>query len=127
MVGHTGMTDAVKIAIEAVDEGVGKILEAVKKANGIVILSADHGNSDDMYEVDKKTGKLKLGADGKYLPKTAHSLNSVPAIIYDPADVSGARLADVKDPGIANLAATCLTLLGFQPPEDYTPSLVEVG
>jgi 2,3-bisphosphoglycerate-independent phosphoglycerate mutase len=127
MVGHTGVTDAVKVAVEAVDEGVGRIMEAVKKARGIVVFSADHGNSDDMYEVDKKTGKLKLDGEGKFLPKTAHSLNPVPAIVYDPTQQSRARLAGVADPGIANLAATCLRLLGFQPPKDYTPSLVEVG
>ncbi len=127
MVGHTGVTDAVKLAIEAVDEGVGRIVEAVKKAGGIVVISADHGNSDDMYEVDKKTGELKRDGNGNYLPKTAHSLNPVPAIVYDPANTSNARLAGVEDPGIANLAATCLTLLGFVPPDDYTPSLVTVG
>ncbi|MCB2263167.1 MAG: 2,3-bisphosphoglycerate-independent phosphoglycerate mutase [Candidatus Thiosymbion ectosymbiont of Robbea hypermnestra] len=127
MVGHTGVTDAVKIAIAAVDQGIGRIMEAVEKAKGIAVFSADHGNSDDMYEVDKKTGQLKRDADGNFLPKTAHSLNPVPAIIYDPTDASRARLAQVADPGIANLAATCIRLLGFQPPEDYTPSLVEVG
>lgn len=127
MVGHTGVTDAVKAAVEAVDEGVGKIMEAVKKANGIMVCSADHGNSDDMCEVDKKTGELKLDDEGKFLPKTAHSLNPVPAIVYDPKNASGARLAGVENPGIANLAATCISLLGFQPPEDYTPSLVDLG
>jgi len=127
MVGHTGVTDAVKVAVEAVDAGVGRILEAVKTAKGIVVFSADHGNSDDMFEVDKKTGKLKVDAQGNYLPKTAHSLNPVPAIVFDPANASHARLTGVEDPGIANLAATCLTLLGFVPPDDYTPSLVEVG
>lgn len=127
MVGHTGVTDAVKVAIEAVDEGVGRIMEAVKQAKGIAVFSADHGNSDDMYEVDKKTGKLKLDADGKFLPKTAHSLNPVPAVVYDPMNVSRSRLAPVAESGIANLAATCIMLLGFQPPEDYTPSLVEGG
>jgi len=127
MVGHTGVTDAVKLAIEAVDEGVGKIMAAVEKAKGIAIFSADHGNSDDMYEVDKKTGELKRDTEGRYLPKTAHSLNPVPAIVYDPTNVSGASLAPVVDPGIANLAATCITLLGFYPPEDYTSSLVTVG
>jgi len=127
MVGHTGVTDAVKIAIEAVDEGVGRIMAAVKDAKGIVVFSADHGNSDDMYEVDKKTGELKRDADGKFLPKTAHSLNPVPAVVYDPSNGSRVRPAQVADPGIANLAATCITLLGFQPPTDYTPSLVEVG
>ena len=127
MVGHTGMTDAVKVAIEAVDEGVGRIMAAVKEAKGIAVFSADHGNSDDMYEVDKKTGELKRDTDGKFLPKTAHSLNPVPAIVYDPTNRSRARPARVVNPGIANLAATCITLLGFQPPMDYTPSLVEVG
>jgi 2,3-bisphosphoglycerate-independent phosphoglycerate mutase len=127
MVGHTGVPDAVKLAIEAVDEGVGRIMEAVKRTQGIAVFSADHGNADDMCEVDKATGKLKLDDEGKCLPKTAHSLNPVPAIVYDPGNLSHARLADVEAPGIANLAATCMTLLGFRPPEDYTPSLVEVG
>jgi 2,3-bisphosphoglycerate-independent phosphoglycerate mutase len=127
MVGHTGVTDAVRVAVEVVDEGIGRIMEAVKKANGIMVCSADHGNSDDMFEVDKKTGELKRDDEGKFLPKTAHSLNPVPAIVYDPTGVSRARLAEVPDPGIANLAATCIRLLGFQAPEDYTPSLVEVG
>jgi len=127
MVGHTGVFDAVKLAVEAVDQGVGRLMEAVRKANGILVCSADHGNSDDMCEVDKKTGKLKLDVKGRYLPKTAHSLNPVPAIIYDPADSAKARSAELENPGIASLAATCITLLGFVPPDDYTPSLVEVG
>jgi len=127
MVGHTGVTDAVKVAIEAVDEGLSRIMEAVKRTGGIMVCTADHGNSDDMCEVDKKTGALKLDDEGKFLPKTAHSLNPVPAIVYDPANGSGARLASLQNAGIANIAATCITLLGFEPPEDYTPSLVEVG
>jgi len=127
MVGHTGICSAVKIAVEAVDDGVGKIMEALKNANGIMVCSADHGNADDMCELDKKTGELKLDDEGKCKPKTAHSLNPVPAIVYDPSGVSKARTVKVGNPGIANLAATCITLLGFVPPADYTPSLVEVG
>jgi 2,3-bisphosphoglycerate-independent phosphoglycerate mutase len=127
MVGHTGVVDAVKLAVEAVDEGVGRIMEALKKTNGIMVCSADHGNSDDMCELDKKTGELKLDDEGKAKPKTAHSLNPVPAIVYDPTGVANARKADVSDAGIANLAATCITLLGYEPPADYTPSIVEVG
>lgn len=127
MVGHTGVNSAVKLAVEAVDEGVGKIMAALKKTNGIMVCSADHGNSDDMCELDKETGELKLDGEGKCKPKTAHSLNPVPAIVYDPSGVSKARKADVADAGIANLAATCITLLGYEPPADYTPSLVEVG
>jgi 2,3-bisphosphoglycerate-independent phosphoglycerate mutase len=127
MVGHTGVVEAVQVAIEAVDEGVGRIMEALKKVNGIMVCSADHGNSDDMCELDKKTGELKLDDEGKRLPKTAHSLNPVPAMVFDPSGESDIRKADVDQPGIANLAATCITLLGFVPPEDYTPSLVELG
>lgn len=127
MVGHTGVVSAVKVAVEAVDEGVGKIMEALKETNGILVCSADHGNSDDMCELDKKTGELVMGEDGKCKPKTAHSLNPVPAIVFDPSGVSRVRKADVADAGIANLAATCITLLGYEPPADYTPSLVRVG
>lgn len=127
MVGHTGVGSAVKVAVEAVDDGVGRIMEALKKANGIMVCSADHGNSDDMCELNKKTGELVMGADGKCKPKTAHSLNPVPAIVYDPAGTAKARLAGVEDAGIANLAATCITLLGYEPPADYTSSIIAVG
>ncbi len=127
MVGHTGVTSAVKTAVEAVDESVGKIMEALKKTNGIMVCTADHGNSDDMCELDKKTAELKLDSEGKCKPKTAHSLNPVPAIVFDPSGVSKVRKADVVDAGIANLAATCITLLGYEPPADYTPSIVTVG
>ncbi len=127
MVGHTGVVSAVKLAVEAVDEGVGRIMEALKAANGIMVCSADHGNSDDMCELEKKTFELKLDDEGKCKPKTAHSLNPVPAIVYDPAGTSGAQLAGVKDAGVSNLAATCITLLGYEPPADYTPSIVAVG
>ncbi len=127
MVGHTGIPSAVKTAVEAVDENVGKIMDALRRTNGIMVCSADHGNSDDMCELDKKTGELKLDDEGKCKPKTAHSLNPVPAIVFDPSGVSNARKADVADAGIANLAATCITLLGYEPPADYTPSIVDVG
>ncbi len=127
MVGHTGVVDAVKGAVESVDENLGRLMAALKKANGILVCSADHGNSDDMCELDKKTGALKFDGEGKTLPKTAHSLNPVPAIVYDPSGSSKARKADVADAGVANLAATCITLLGYEPPADYTPSIVKVG
>ena len=127
MVGHTGVGEAVIQAVEAVDDGVGKIMEVLKKTHGIMVCSADHGNSDDMCELDKKTGELVMGDNGKCKPKTAHSLNPVPAIVFDPAGTSGAKLAGVEGAGIANLAATCITLLGYEPPSDYTPSIVTVG
>ncbi|WP_347986548.1 2,3-bisphosphoglycerate-independent phosphoglycerate mutase [Methylomonas sp. AM2-LC] len=127
MVGHTGVVSAVKIAVEAVDENLGRIVEALKQANGILVCSADHGNADDMFELDKKTGALVLDKQGNYKSKTAHSLNPVPAIVYDPSGAANARLVEVPKAGIASLAATCITLLGFEPPKDYAASLVEVG
>ena len=127
MVGHTGVVNSVKQAVEAVDENLGKIMAALKQTNGILVCSADHGNADDMYELDKKTGALVLNAQGQPQSKTAHSLNPVPAIVYDPSGLSKARLADVPKAGIASLAATCITLLGYEPPADYAASIVQVG
>ncbi len=126
MVGHTGVFEAVRTAVEAVDKGVGELMEAVKKAGGIMIITADHGNADDMAEYDKKTGEIKRDSQGNIKPKTAHSLNPVPVYFYDPADQAGIKLSGVDKPGISNLAATCLVLLGFEPPADYTPSLVQL-
>jgi 2,3-bisphosphoglycerate-independent phosphoglycerate mutase len=128
MVGHTGIFEAVEIAVETVDLCMARLLEAIKEANGILVVTADHGNSDDMYERDKKTGDIHFHPDtGIPKSRTAHSLNPVPVYIYDPAGKANIRLSNEKDLGISNLAATCLTLLGFEPPEDYTPSIVNVG
>ncbi len=127
MVGHTGVVSAVKLAVEAVDDNIGRLMDALKQANGILVCTADHGNADDMCELDKKTGALVLDEHGNIKPKTAHSLNPVPGIIYDPSGCANVRLTGVANAGIANLAATCITLLGFEPPEDYEASIVAVG
>ncbi len=127
MVGHTGVFPAVKAAVEAVDDGLGRLKDAIEKAGGILVISADHGNADDMYEHDKKTGAVKTDENGKPKSKTSHSLNPVPAIVYDPAGTSNARLSGEKDLGISSLAATCIRLLGYEPPAGYTPSIVDVG
>lgn len=127
MVGHTGVIPAVIESVEAVDEGVGRLMEALKKVNGVLICSADHGNSDDMVQLDKKTNELMRDAEGRLLLKTAHSLNPVPVYIYDPAGTAQANVAALDTPGISSLAATSITMLGFEPPEGYTPSLVNVG
>ena len=127
MVGHTGVIPAVIESVEAVDEGVGRLMDALKKVNGVLICSADHGNSDDMVQLDKKTHELMRDAEGQLLLKTAHSLNPVPVYVYDPAGTAQARVAVLDTPGISSLAATSITMLGFEPPEGYTPSLVDVG
>jgi 2,3-bisphosphoglycerate-independent phosphoglycerate mutase len=128
MVGHTGVTDAVEIAVETVDLCVARLLAAVKKAKGILVVTADHGNSDEMYQRSAKTGEIVRDQQtGKPKLKTAHSLNPVPVYIYESTGKIKLRLAENKDPGVSSLAATCLKLLGFEPPSDYTPSIVEIG
>ena len=100
----------------------------MKKAKGILVVSADHGNSDDMYECDYKTGEIIYDErTGEPKPRTAHSLNPVFAYVYEPTAKIIMTLSVHKDLGISNLAATCLKLLGFEPPEDYTPSIVDIG
>ncbi len=130
MVGHTGNLLAVEISVEAVDLGIGRLMKAVEEVQGILIVAADHGNADEMYEIDKKTGQPATDKKtGDLRSKTAHTLNPVPFHLYDPTGVAKARLADHGDRelGITSLAATSLKLLGFEPPEDYDPSIVDVG
>ena len=124
MVGHTGIYEAVICAIEALDLCIGRLEKAAKKTGSILILSADHGNSDDMFEHDKK-GKTVRKEDGSAKAKTAHSLNPVPCIIVDSA-YQGEYGVELKEGlGISSLAATTIELLGYVPPEDYDPSVLE--
>ncbi len=124
MVGHTGDLLAVEISVEAVDLCVARLIDAVKAANGILIVTADHGNADEMYELGKD-GKPKVDGDGNPRSKTSHTLNPVPCFIYDASGSASLKLANVENAGISSLAATTMVCLGFEPPEDYDPSLVE--
>ncbi|WP_059370102.1 2,3-bisphosphoglycerate-independent phosphoglycerate mutase [Treponema endosymbiont of Eucomonympha sp.] len=126
MVGHTGVFNAVVCSLEALDLQLGRLRKAIDEAGGIMLLTADHGNADDMYEHDKKTGGVSLKADGSPKAKTSHSLNPVPCVIYDPEwkGEYGKRLNEGL--GISSLAATCACLLGFVPPVDYDKSLIDV-
>jgi 2,3-bisphosphoglycerate-independent phosphoglycerate mutase len=126
MVGHTGDLLAVEISVEAVDLCVARLLEAINKAGGVLIVTADHGNADEMHELGKD-GKVKMDPAGNPRIKTSHTLNPVPCYIYDASGTSKARLSSEKDLGISSLAATVMNFLGFIPPEDYDPSIVEVG
>lgn len=124
MVGHTGIFEAVLCAMEALDLSLGRIKKAVERAGGVMIVSADHGNSDDMFARDAKTGKVLLRSDGSPQAKTSHSLNPVPCVIYDPA-YDGEYSKELRGGlGISSLAATTMELLGFEPPEDYDPSVL---
>ena len=101
MVGHTGVFDAAKKAVETVDECVGRVVEAVSNVGGISVITADHGNADKMLEED--------GAS----PFTAHTTNEVPFVIVG-ADVR------LRDGGLCDIAPTMLDLMGISQPEEMT-------
>ncbi len=126
MVGHTGSFVAARMGVESVDLCLGRLLPVIKALDGIAIITADHGNADEMYEIDKKGG-VKM-EDGKPKAKTSHTLNPVPCIIYDPGFAGEYRLDEtVQRPGLANVAATALALMGYQAPADYEPSILRFG
>jgi len=124
MVGHTGIWEAVVCSMEALDLCLGRIRNAVKAAGGVMIISADHGNSDDMYE-HNKDGSVKMKKNGKPQAKTSHSLNPVPCVIYDPDCRDDYKKELRSGLGISSLAATCIEFLGLEAPEDYDQSVVE--
>ena len=124
MVGHTGVYQAVQTSMAALDICLERIYNSVKKAGGVMIVSADHGNADDMYE-HAKDGSVKLDKAGNPKRKTSHSLNPVPGIIFDP-EYKGEYSQTLRTGlGISSLAATCIDMLGLVPPADYDKSLVE--
>jgi 2,3-bisphosphoglycerate-independent phosphoglycerate mutase len=123
MVGHTGVFQAVVCSLEAMDLSISRLKKAIKAAGGILILSADHGNSDDMFEHDKKTGDVKK-KNGKIVSKTSHSLNPVPCIIFDPQFDGEYDTKLNEGLGISSLAATTMNLMGYEAPEDYDKSIV---
>jgi 2,3-bisphosphoglycerate-independent phosphoglycerate mutase len=126
MVGHTGSLPASVEAVKVVDEAVGRLVSVVDELGGSVIITSDHGNCEQEIEVDKKTGKPVMGPGGKYKPLTSHTLNPVPFIIHT-NDKNHFELNEkVKEPGLGNIAATILLLLGFEKPDDYLEPLIKV-
>ncbi len=115
MVGHSGDLQASIIAVETTDECVGRMLEVIDELGGIALVTADHGNADEMFTVSK---------NGEKIPKTSHTLNPVPFIIYDPQYNGEYKIADIKNPGLTNIAATILNFLGYKKVNDYDDSLI---
>ncbi|MBK7104521.1 MAG: 2,3-bisphosphoglycerate-independent phosphoglycerate mutase [Ignavibacteriae bacterium] len=116
MVGHTGVMEAVIKSVEAVDDGLAKLLPVIDELGGIALITADHGNADEMFTITK----------GVKIPKTAHTLNPVPFVIYDPNFNGEYKMAEIDIPGLTNIAGTILNLLGYENVEDYDKSLIEM-
>lgn len=126
MVGHTGVFNAVCCSMEGMDLQLGRLKAAIEEAGGILCLTADHGNSDDMYE-HAKDGSVKMDKNGEPKAKTSHSLNPVPGIIYDPeykGEYDQTKLNEGL--GISSWPATLIQLMGFVPPSDYDKSMINL-
>ena len=125
MVGHTGVYQAVQTSMGALDICLERIYNSVKAAGGIMLVTADHGNADDMYE-HAKDGSVKLDANGAPKRKTSHSLNPVPAILFDPEFKGEYDTALNSGLGISSITGTCMALLGYFPPADYDKAIINL-
>lgn len=113
MVGHTGNMDATIVGVESVDLGLTRLLKVCDKVGATVLITADHGNADEMCEKNKK---------GETQVRTAHSLNRVPFIIYDNEKVYKIKEGSF---GLANVAGTVATILGLKAPDCWEDSMIE--
>ena len=104
MVGHTGKMDAAVKAIEAADTALGVVIDALERVGGVALITADHGNAEQM--VDPETGE----------PHTAHTINPVPLILYDPTF----RGSLAEGGGLSDIAPTLLAILGLEKPAAMT-------
>jgi len=119
MVGHCGKIEPAIKAIETVDTAVGHIIDALEKVGGYALITADHGNAEEM---------LAIATDGSSEPSTKHSTNPVPCILFDPAYDGNYALRQAQDddqPGLSNLAATLFEIMGYDVPNDLDTSLIE--
>ena len=101
MVGHTGILEAAVKAIETIDECVQREVEAIEKTEGVMLITADHGNSEQM--IDYSTGE----------PHTAHTTNVVPLVLVG-------KQAKLKEGRLADLVPTMLKLMGIEKPAEMT-------
>jgi 2,3-bisphosphoglycerate-independent phosphoglycerate mutase len=118
MVGHTGDFKAAKLAVEAVDVGLGRLMDAVKSEDSVALITADHGNAEMMIDPDSRG------------PWTAHTTNLVPCVLYDPSEEVGRRgTVALRDGGIlADIAPTILGIMELNVPAEMTgTSLIKRG
>ena len=113
MVGHTGNFLATVIGVETVDLQLKRIMDAVEKVNGILVVTADHGNADEMYEKSKDPNATPK-------PKTSHTLNPVPFfIIGQDVEYKEGKF------GLANIASTLTDLMGIEKDPAWLESLIK--
>ncbi len=127
MVGHTGSFLATECSMEALDLQLARLLKVVDELEGAALITADHGNADEMYEIDKKTKAPKANKDGSFKAKTSHTLNPVPFIIYDNFTKGGYKVKlGREDFGLSAVAATTVNMLGYEAPDIWDESMIEI-
>ena len=126
MVGHTGVFESAVIGVESVDIALKRILPAIDAVGGMAIITADHGNAEEMFELGKD-GAPKADKDGRIKAKTSHTLNPVPCIFYDNTENKDKyEVVDSDSYGLANIAATIADLLGVEKPDCWESSMIKM-
>ncbi len=127
MVGHTGDFDATVAAVQVIDLSLTRLRKVVEELGGMLVITADHGNADEMFQRTKDGSVIRDSVSGEPVVKTSHTLNPVPFMIYDPSHSNSYAIDDERaaEAGIASVTATCLELLGFVPPADLAASLLK--
>ena len=126
MVGHTGNLEATRAACEVCDAQVAALVAEVEALGGVWLLTADHGNADDMAQREKKTHAPVRNADGSIAALTSHTLAPVPVAIGGPGLPAGVRFrSDLPLAGLANITGTFMNLMGFAAPDCMEASLLE--
>lgn len=126
MVGHTGVFESAVIGVESVDIALKRILPAIDAVGGMAIITADHGNAEEMFEL-AKDGTPKADKDGRIKAKTSHTLNPVPCIFYDNTENKDKyEVVDSDSYGLANIAATIADLLGVEKPDCWESSMIKM-
>ena len=123
MIGHTGNFNACRMTVEAADFQLGRLIKKAQKIGAILLVTADHGNCDEMYEIKK--GEFVLDEKGNKKIKTSHSLNPVPFIIFDPNYDGSYKISDATDLSIGNIGSTCLDFLEIKKPNFYLDSIIK--
>ena len=124
MVGHTGDLEASVIAVQTVDLMLRKLIHAANQSNTILLITADHGNCDEMFEGKPDGWENWESLQSKLSPKTSHTLSPVPLYIYDPAGMDRYQWQPGATFTLANIANTTLQLMGLPTREQYQPSLL---
>lgn len=136
MCGHCGVTNATRIGVECIDLSIARIIPEIIARGGTVIVTADHGNCEQMAELDKKTGEPKKGKEPEgWKPHTSHTTQKVPCFVVGSgvnkfAIDTTARWGDNPEcdsAGLVNIGSTVLNLLGLKEPEDYLPGILKLA